>query len=78
MFGSWDLFPDNAYEAAVTAEVLDVKPNGNLVLQARKLVKTYGRVVGLDGLDLELHAGEVLAIIGDNGASAEGSRHPAR
>jgi myo-inositol-1-phosphate synthase len=25
VFGSWDLFPDNAYEAAVTAEVLESK-----------------------------------------------------
>jgi fructose transport system ATP-binding protein len=38
------------------------------VLEARALVKTFGRVVGLDGVDLQLHAGEVLAIIGDNGA----------
>ncbi|WP_345763260.1 ATP-binding cassette domain-containing protein [Diaminobutyricibacter sp. McL0608] len=38
------------------------------VLQARRLVKTYGRVVGLDGVSLELYPGEVLAIIGDNGA----------
>jgi len=38
------------------------------VLTARGLVKTYGRVVGLDGVDLDLYAGEVLAIIGDNGA----------
>jgi fructose transport system ATP-binding protein len=38
------------------------------VLQARGLVKTFGHVVGLDGVDLELHPGEVLAIIGDNGA----------
>jgi fructose transport system ATP-binding protein len=38
------------------------------VLRAEKLVKTYGKVVGLDGVDLELHRGEVLAIIGDNGA----------
>jgi fructose transport system ATP-binding protein len=38
------------------------------VLQARGLVKTFGHVVGLAGVDLELHAGEVLAIIGDNGA----------
>ncbi|MCZ2401614.1 sugar ABC transporter ATP-binding protein [Paenarthrobacter sp. Z7-10] len=38
------------------------------VLQARNLVKTYGRVVGLDGVSLELYPGEVLAIIGDNGA----------
>jgi fructose transport system ATP-binding protein len=38
------------------------------VLEARSLVKTYGRVVGLDGVSLTLNAGEVLAIIGDNGA----------
>lgn len=38
------------------------------VLSARRLVKTYGHVVGLDGVSLELYPGEVLAIIGDNGA----------
>lgn len=38
------------------------------ILRARRLVKTYGRVVGLDGVSLELYPGEVLAIIGDNGA----------
>jgi fructose transport system ATP-binding protein len=38
------------------------------VLEARSLVKTFGRVVGLDGVDLKLYPGEVLAIIGDNGA----------
>jgi fructose transport system ATP-binding protein len=39
-----------------------------LVFEARNLVKRYGRVVALDGTDFELRAGEVLAIIGDNGA----------
>jgi fructose transport system ATP-binding protein len=38
------------------------------ILQARDLVKTFGRVVGLDGVSLDLYPGEVLAIIGDNGA----------
>ncbi|MGL5811033.1 MAG: ATP-binding cassette domain-containing protein [Nocardioides sp.] len=38
------------------------------VLSARGLVKTFGHVVGLDGVDLDLYPGEVLAIIGDNGA----------
>jgi fructose transport system ATP-binding protein len=38
------------------------------ILQARNLVKTFGRVVGLDGVSLDLYPGEVLAIIGDNGA----------
>ena len=43
-------------------------PARSAVLSARRLVKTFGRVVGLDGVDLDLYPGEVLAIIGDNGA----------
>jgi len=38
------------------------------ILKATGLTKTYGHVVGLDGVDLELYSGEILAIIGDNGA----------
>ncbi|MBB2910093.1 fructose transport system ATP-binding protein [Streptosporangium becharense] len=41
---------------------------GTPVLQARGLVKRYGHVTALDGVDLDLMAGEVLAVIGDNGA----------
>ena len=38
------------------------------VLAARGLIKTFGRVVGLDGVDVDVYAGEVLGVIGDNGA----------
>ena len=38
------------------------------VLQARGLVKRYGRVTALDHCDFELMPGEILAVIGDNGA----------
>src|SRR5690242_20870753 len=38
------------------------------VIQAKNLVKRYGRVVAIDGSDLELYPGEILAVIGDNGA----------
>ena len=38
------------------------------VLEARGLVKLFGRVVGLSNVDLTLYPGEVLAVIGDNGA----------
>ncbi|MCW2804629.1 MAG: sugar transporter ATP-binding protein [Propionibacteriaceae bacterium] len=60
-----------------TATATDEKyrgPAGELVdpsttvLSARDLVKTFGRVIGLDGVSFDLKAGEVLAIIGDNGA----------
>ncbi len=42
--------------------------NTHLVMQAKGLVKRYGQVTALDGADFELRAGEILAVIGDNGA----------
>ena len=42
--------------------------NHKLVMQAKGLVKRYGHVTALDGTDFELRAGEILAVIGDNGA----------
>ncbi len=38
------------------------------ILQAIGVTKGYGRVVAIDGSDLELFPGEVLAVVGDNGA----------
>jgi fructose transport system ATP-binding protein len=38
------------------------------IVQGIDLVKTFGRVVALDGANLELYPGEVLAVVGDNGA----------
>ena len=39
-----------------------------IVLEARGLVKRYGQVTALDGTDFEVRAGEIMAVIGDNGA----------
>ena len=39
-----------------------------IVMQAKGLVKRYGQVTAIDGADFELRAGEILAVIGDNGA----------
>lgn len=38
------------------------------ILKARNLVKRYGRVTAIDHCDFELYPGEILAVIGDNGA----------
>ncbi|MEM1100561.1 MAG: ATP-binding cassette domain-containing protein, partial [Pseudomonadota bacterium] len=38
------------------------------ILKARGLVKRYGRVTALDHCDFDLMPGEILAVIGDNGA----------
>ena len=46
------------------------------VLVARNLSKKYGKVVALDNANLELYPGEVLGVIGDNGAGNQRlSRH---
>ncbi|MDC1457337.1 MAG: ATP-binding cassette domain-containing protein [Burkholderiaceae bacterium] len=39
-----------------------------IVMQAKGLVKRFGQVTALDGMDFDLRAGEILAVIGDNGA----------
>jgi ABC-2 type transport system ATP-binding protein len=38
------------------------------IVEARGLVKTYGEVIALDGLDLTVEEGTVLALLGPNGA----------
>ncbi|MFB2594401.1 ATP-binding cassette domain-containing protein [Paracoccus sp. p4-l81] len=38
------------------------------ILAARNLVKRYGKVTALDHCDFDLYPGEILAVIGDNGA----------
>ena len=54
----------------MSAQIDPVKTRakGEIVLEARNIVKRYGHVTALDGANFELRAGEVLAVIGDNGA----------
>ncbi|WP_434478121.1 ATP-binding cassette domain-containing protein [Gemmatimonas sp.] len=47
---------------------MSVAHNAAAVLQARRLRKQYGQVIALDGADFDVRAGEILAVIGDNGA----------
>ena len=43
-------------------------PTVTPVLQAKGLTKRYGRVTAIESGDLELYPGEILGVIGDNGA----------
>ena len=47
------------------------------VLQAKGLVKRYGPVTAIASGDLELYPGEILAVIGDNGAGKTSLISPA-
>ena len=44
------------------------KSNGNSVLRAEHIVKTYGPITALRDINLHLDRGEVLGLLGDNGA----------
>jgi branched-chain amino acid transport system permease protein len=41
---------------------------GEAVLQARGITRRFGGLVANDGMELTLHAGEILALVGPNGA----------
>jgi simple sugar transport system ATP-binding protein len=41
---------------------------GDPIIEMRGIKKRFGRVVALDGVDLELRDGEVLGLLGDNGS----------
>ncbi|MGY2893226.1 ATP-binding cassette domain-containing protein [Deinococcus sp. UYEF24] len=50
------------------APVFAPAPAAPFVMEARNLVKKYGSVIAMNGADFELRPGEILAVIGDNGA----------
>ena len=45
-----------------------VSGNGEPILEAREIVKTFGHVQALRGANFSAYTGEVVALIGDNGA----------
>ncbi|CAM3791571.1 Ribose import ATP-binding protein RbsA [Vibrio aerogenes CECT 7868] len=38
------------------------------LVETRGLVKHFGHIIALNGIDMKVHAGEVLCLLGDNGA----------
>jgi len=54
-----------------------------IVIAVQDLVKSYGRVVAVDGISFEVHEGEIFGMVGPNGAGKtttieciEGLRNP--
>ena len=45
-----------------------MRGSGTPLVTMRGITKRFGGVTALEEVDLDLHAGEVLAIVGDNGA----------
>ena len=53
----------------ITAETTDRPASmGEPVMALRGITKRFGAVQALSGIDLDVHAGEVVALVGDNGA----------
>jgi len=43
--------------------------NSEVVLEVKGVTKSFGPLTVLRGIDLNLHSGEVLGLVGDNGAA---------
>ena len=54
--------------ATETVERPSTPPSAAPLLRARDVSKSFGAVRALRNVDLEVHAGEVIALVGDNGA----------
>lgn len=46
----------------------ELSQHGQLILEARNVTKRFGGLVANNDMNLEIHAGEILALIGPNGA----------
>jgi ABC-2 type transport system ATP-binding protein len=54
--------------ASATTESASRPPLGTVVLRTVGLTKRFGSITAVDGLDLEVRAGEVMGFLGPNGS----------
>ena len=54
-----------------TAQATDAAPLPDVVLQVRGLKVSYGGIQAVKGIDLEVRAGELVTLIGANGAGRD-------
>ena len=52
----------------MTANTVPATPPGELILRLRGVSKQFGAVTALADIELDVHAGEVVALVGDTGA----------
>jgi ABC-2 type transport system ATP-binding protein len=55
-------------DASPVTMLTEVAPSAALAVDARSLVKTFGEVRAIDGIDLQVPRGMIFAILGPNGA----------
>ena len=61
--------PDNGAAPGDVATTPAAAPNNDVpVLEAVGLKKSYGPVQAVSGMSLAVHAGQIVALVGDNGA----------
>jgi ABC-2 type transport system ATP-binding protein len=60
------LTPEEAEKRAAAREA--AAADDSVVIRTRKLTKTYGELVAVDRLDLEVRRGEIFGLLGQNGA----------
>ncbi|MFB6298131.1 MAG: ATP-binding cassette domain-containing protein [Salinirussus sp.] len=60
--------PDSPESAAAEDGDVPVAGTGEVKIRIEDVMKRFGRVIALDGVDLEIYENEVFALVGDNGA----------
>ncbi|WP_440945193.1 ABC transporter ATP-binding protein [Methanosarcina sp. T3] len=60
--------PNLTSTSALPANLPLSRTGGQPIISVKKLTQRYGEVLALDSIDLELHPGELVAILGENGS----------